>query len=93
MKTIERTEYLNRIKDRTIDIEIILQNENGLKIPNSAIVEKEFYLIPKEYAATDEKGNVEYFMQNKNVNYAEKTEKFAQMGKDVLDKIIKELDE
>lgn len=36
---------------------------------------------------------VEYFMQNKNVNYAEKTEKFAQMGKDVLDKIIKELDE
>ena len=50
-------------KDRTIDIEIILQNENGLKIPNSAIVEKEFYLIPKEYAATDEKGNVEYFMR------------------------------
>ena len=32
-------------------------------------------------------------MKNKNVNYAEKTEKFAQMGKDVLDKIIKELDE
>lgn len=50
-------------KDRTIDIEIILQNENGLKIPNSAIVEKEFYLISKEYAATDEKGNVEYFMR------------------------------
>lgn len=50
-------------KDRLLDIEIILENENGLKIPNSAIVEKEFYLIPKEYAATDEKGNVEYFMR------------------------------
>lgn len=50
-------------KDRFLDIEIILENENGLKIPNSAIVEKEFYLIPKEFAATDEKGNVEYFMR------------------------------
>lgn len=50
-------------KDRFLDIEIILENENGLKIPNSSIVEKEFYLIPKEYAATDEKGNVEYFMR------------------------------
>lgn len=50
-------------KNRFIDIEVILENENGLKIPNSAIVEKEFYLIPKEYAATDEKGNVEYFMR------------------------------
>lgn len=50
-------------KDRLLDIEIILENENGLKIPNSSIVEKEFYLIPKEYAASDEKGNVEYFMR------------------------------
>lgn len=50
-------------KDRFIDIEIILENENGLKIPNSSIVEKEFYLIPKEFAVTDEKGNVEYFMR------------------------------
>lgn len=50
-------------KDRYIDIEVILENENGLKIPNSSIVEKEFYLIPKEYAAVDEKGNIEYFMR------------------------------
>lgn len=35
--------------DRFIDIEILQEEEEGLKIPNSAIVEKEFYLIPKDY--------------------------------------------
>lgn len=35
--------------ERFIDIEIILDKENGLKIPNTSIVEKEFFLIPKAY--------------------------------------------
>lgn len=35
--------------DRFIDIELILEDETGLKIPNSAIVEKEFFIVPKEY--------------------------------------------
>ncbi len=35
--------------DRFIQIELILDDEDGLKVPNSAIVEKEFFLIPKEY--------------------------------------------
>ncbi len=35
--------------ERYIDIELILEEEKGLKIPNSAIAEKEFFLIPKEY--------------------------------------------
>lgn len=35
--------------DRFIDIELILEEENGLKIPNSSIVEKEFFIVPKEY--------------------------------------------
>lgn len=35
--------------DRFIDIELILEDESGLKIPNSAIVEKEFFIVPKEY--------------------------------------------
>ncbi|MCR5655020.1 MAG: hypothetical protein K6G07_05205 [Lachnospiraceae bacterium] len=36
-------------KDRFLDVELALSDETGLKIPNSAIVEKEFYLIPKDY--------------------------------------------
>lgn len=35
--------------ERFIDIEIILEKETGLKIPNTSIVEKEFFLIPEEY--------------------------------------------
>lgn len=35
--------------ERFIDIEIILDKENGLKIPNTSIVEKEFFLIPEQY--------------------------------------------
>ena len=36
-------------KDRILDIEIILDDEEGLKIPNSALVTMDFYLIPKDY--------------------------------------------
>ncbi len=35
--------------DRFIDIELLLEDEKGLKIPNSSIVEKEFFIVPKEY--------------------------------------------
>lgn len=36
-------------KDRFVDIELQLHDEVGLKIPNSSIVNKEFFLIPQEY--------------------------------------------
>lgn len=35
--------------DRFIDIELLLKEEKGLKIPNTAIVQKEFFIVPKEY--------------------------------------------
>lgn len=35
--------------ERFVDIELILEDETGLKIPNSSIVEKEFFIVPKEY--------------------------------------------
>lgn len=35
--------------DRFIDIELITEEKTGLKIPNSSIVEKEFFIVPKEY--------------------------------------------
>ncbi len=35
--------------DRFIEIELAINDEEGLKIPNSAIVEKEFYIIPAEF--------------------------------------------
>lgn len=35
--------------ERFINIELLLENESGLKIPNSAIADKEFFIVPKDY--------------------------------------------
>lgn len=35
--------------DRFVDIELITDTETGLKVPNSSIVEKEFFLIPTDF--------------------------------------------
>lgn len=43
--------------DRFIDIELILEEESGLKIPNSSIVEKEFFIVPKEYVTQGGNGS------------------------------------
>lgn len=34
---------------RFVTIELLLNEESGLKIPNSAIIEKEFFAVPKSY--------------------------------------------
>ena len=39
-----------------MEIELIMDEEEGLKIPVSSIVEKEFYLIPLDYVFTDDDG-------------------------------------
>lgn len=35
--------------ERFINIELIIEDETGLKIPKSAVTEKEFYTVPEEY--------------------------------------------
>lgn len=37
------------ISQRFIDIELILEDQTGLKIPKSAKVEKDFYVVPQDY--------------------------------------------
>lgn len=37
------------LDERFIDVELVLNNESGLKIPISSITSKDFYKIPKEY--------------------------------------------
>ena len=39
------------VQERFIEIELLLNKESGLKIPNTAITEKEFFKVPKEYFA------------------------------------------
>ena len=35
--------------DRFIDIELVLEDQSGLKIPKSSVVQKDFYCVPGEY--------------------------------------------
>lgn len=35
--------------ERYVEVELLLSEETGLKIPNSAITEKEFFVIPKKF--------------------------------------------
>lgn len=40
---------LSFINDRFLDVELIVEDETGLKIPVSSIVQKEFFLIPERF--------------------------------------------
>ncbi len=40
---------INFVADRYVSVELITASEVGLKVPNSSILEKEFFLIPTEY--------------------------------------------
>ena len=46
------------VSERFLDVELIVNDKTGLKIPNTAIVEKEFFLIDEDYVIeSGEKGN------------------------------------
>lgn len=49
-------------KDRFLNIELILEQESGLKIPKSALIEKEFYVVPAEYMTFSESGTSQGFL-------------------------------
>lgn len=42
-----RTAMIRYVNDRFVDVELVVSEKTGLKIPNSAIVKKEFYAVPK----------------------------------------------
>ncbi|SFU80771.1 HlyD family efflux transporter periplasmic adaptor subunit [Butyrivibrio sp. INlla21] len=44
-------------RDRFLNIELITEDEKGLKIPNSSIVNKSFFIVPKDYVIKHNDGN------------------------------------
>ena len=53
--TIDLNKYMvDYIDDRFLSIEIILNRFEGLKVPNSALLDKEVYMLPKEYVIESE---------------------------------------
>lgn len=76
--------------DRFVDIELILNDEVGLKIPNSSIVQKDFYLVPSAYMTRgadgadgvileryNEEGNIySEFLKTSIYNYDEENKEY-----------------
>jgi len=67
---LDLSKYLIRhLEERYIDIELIISTATGLKIPSSAVLEKDFYKIPVEYLVTDEATTEKGF----NISYYDKS--------------------
>ncbi len=67
------------INDRFLDVELIVEDETGLKIPISSIVQKEFFLIPERFITigSENGGNTvlrQYYDTEKNIVTAESLE-------------------
>ena len=52
---LSMSEYMEYfLNDRFVSVDVILDNVNGLKIPTSSLIKKEYYQVPAEYVTTDE---------------------------------------
>ncbi len=47
------SDMLMYASQRFVSVELILQNDTGLKLPRSSVVKKDVYEIPEEYVVTD----------------------------------------
>lgn len=55
--------------DRFIDIELMVSNVEGLKIPVSSVIEKDFYTIPIEYATQGaDSNNIGFILESYDEN-------------------------
>ena len=57
-----KTSMVRFASDRYLDVQIMLDNTSGLKIPSSSITTKSFFVIPEEYIMKGGEDNKEGFM-------------------------------
>ena len=78
------------IDDRFLNIEIILNKIDGLKVPNSALLEKEVYKIPKDYILEEE----DAFIKTVNIlRYEDDKATSSDAGEQNVELIIYKTDE
>lgn len=61
-------QMVNYINDRYIDIVVLMEQNNGLKIPNSSITTKEVYEIPIEYLSSGSDSTKNTFLNVKKLD-------------------------
>lgn len=57
--------------ERFLDLELILEDETGLKIPKSAVTEKDFYTVPQDYLTRGGNSNETGILVQKRKNSVE----------------------
>lgn len=57
LQLIFNNSMISFVDQRFMDVELLLSDEKGLKIPNSSIVEKDFYLVPVDFIIESGKDN------------------------------------
>lgn len=62
--------------DRYVEVELLLDEERGLKIPNSAITTKEFFTVPMEYFQKGNNSNEEGIILRKTDKSGKNTDSF-----------------
>lgn len=50
--------------ERLVGVELILEDETGLKIPKSAVIDKDFYIVPSEYLTSSGSSSTGVMVQN-----------------------------
>lgn len=82
-------------KDRYIDVELMTNDKTGLKIPNSSIINRQFYTIPEEFltrgGSTDSDGFIrEAYLENgeKSTEFVDATVYDKQDGKVYIDTLV-----
>lgn len=63
--------------DRYLDIQFLIDDTSGLKIPSSAITTKEFFIIPEEYIVQGGDSDAEGFMVESFDEEGNSTQKFV----------------
>jgi len=63
--------------DRFLDVELILEDETGLKIPKSAETSKDFYIVPESYLTLGGDSNSNGVMRRRKVSEDEEITEFV----------------
>ena len=71
---------INFAADRFVEIEIDMEKETGLKIPISAIVQKEFFLVPEDYVMYLEDEDTYYMNVESYMETGEMSVKFIEIS-------------
>lgn len=68
------------VNERFLDVELLLHDETGLKIPNSSIVEKEFFLVPLGYVTKGGKSGKDGVLRQSYLEDGTVTSEYIETG-------------